>query len=181
MTSSQPQRRTESAGNKTTKVSMEGLPPPALGSRGYYCNVAHVKLCGIQPDRQHVMLWDSSCNNSGVGVQASRVAPQWTRLLEEWGVGAWVTLLNVRVRPTSWDGSGLEIQITERSKVVLDPEPADPAQSPPPSPPPRPPPLFHLPARPKRKPTWRCDDCGKHNNEYRSTCWRCKRMKPKRK
>ncbi len=174
MTSSQ---TTTAHGNKTTKVSMEGLPPPALGSRGYYCNVAHVKLCGIQQDGQCVVLWDFSCGDAGV--QASCVAPQWMRALQEWGVGAWVTLLNVRVRPTP--ASGLEIQITERSKVVLDPEPSDPAQSPPPSPPPRPPPLFHLPVRQKRKLTWRCDDCGKHNNEYRSTCWRCKRMKPKRK
>jgi hypothetical protein len=160
------------------KTSMEGLPPPALGSRGYYCNVPHVKICGIAPDGQHVLLWDFSCGDEGV--QASCVAPEWMRALQEWGVGAWVTLLNVRVRPLP--GGGSEIQITPRSRVLLDLDPLQPTTPPPPTPPSRPPPLFHLdPRRPKRKPVWRCDDCSKYNHEHGSACWRCKRMKPKRK
>ena len=149
---------------------------PALGSRGYYCNVAHVKLCSVQSETRCALLWDASCGDAWV--QASCVAPRWMLKLEEWGVGAWITLLNVRVRPRD---SGFDIQITERSKIVLDAGPPQPAPSPPPSPPPRPPPLFHLPERPKRKPTWRCDECGKHNKEPRTACWRCGRLKPKRK
>jgi hypothetical protein len=78
----------------------------------FYCNAERLKVCSLSTKAGGlVLLWDSSCApNSFVRATCDVTSSAWHQL-EAWGVGSWVTLLNVGVR------NG-EIKVTSKSQVV---------------------------------------------------------------
>jgi hypothetical protein len=141
----------------------------------FYCNAERLKVCSLSAKAGGLMLlWDPTycAPDSFVRATCDVTSSAWHQL-EAWGVGSWVTLLNVGVR------NG-EIKVSSKSQVVR-PTPFPLVVAPPPVARPadvvRPVEPWHVRRRRlqlMRKHTdWICKACAFSNYTTRRTCFKC--------